>query len=67
MSELYPIEQSVLDTLLDEEEGYMCRDAYWPASILKKLVDEGKATCEVRVGIPTYWRIPSEKSDEVSA
>lgn len=46
---------SVLSTL-NEEDGFMCRDSSWPSGILKELVAEGLAECEVRVGIPTYWK-----------
>jgi hypothetical protein len=46
-------------SLLNEDEGYMCRDSSWPSHILKTLVAEGLAECEVRVGIPTYWKVAS--------
>lgn len=42
--------------MLNEEDGFMCHDSSWPSNILKELVAEGLADCEVRVGIPTYWR-----------
>lgn len=44
--------------ILNEEDGFMCHDSSWPSNILKELVAEGLAECEVRIGIPTYWRKP---------
>lgn len=41
---------------LDEREGFMCRDGIWPSQILQELVQDGLADCEIRVGVPTYWR-----------
>lgn len=49
------IRASVL-AILNEEDGFMCHDSSWPSDILKALVAEGVAECEVRVGIPTYWK-----------
>ncbi len=49
------IRASVL-AMLNEEDGFMCHDSSWPSNILKALVAEGLAECEVRVGIPTYWK-----------
>lgn len=49
------IRASVL-AILDEEDGFMCHDSSWPSHILKELVSEGVVECEVRAGIPTYWK-----------
>lgn len=43
--------------MLDEEDGFMCHDGSWPSPILKSLVEQGLVECEIRVGIPTYWKI----------
>jgi hypothetical protein len=49
------VRASVL-AILNEEDGFMCHDSSWHSDILKGLVAEGLAECEVRVGIPTYWK-----------